>query len=97
MYIIVVGAGKVGWNLARELLDKGHEVTLIENDRRRVPVLLRQYLKLGAKLLGFNVDPDFGDVLDGLMLIDLMNVPRPILARYMGPERAAAFLASRAP
>src|ERR1700748_1379972 len=35
MYIIVVGAGKVGWNLARELLEKGHEVTLIESDRRR--------------------------------------------------------------
>jgi trk system potassium uptake protein len=35
MYVIVVGAGKVGWNLARELLDKGHEVTLIENDRDR--------------------------------------------------------------
>src|SRR4051794_236986 len=34
MYIIVVGAGKVGWNLARELLDKDHEVTLIESDRR---------------------------------------------------------------
>jgi trk/ktr system potassium uptake protein len=35
MYVIIAGAGKVGWNLARELLDKGHEVTLIENDRRR--------------------------------------------------------------
>ena len=35
MYVIVVGAGKVGWNLARELLDKGHEVTLIENNRER--------------------------------------------------------------
>ena len=35
MYIIIVGAGKVGWNLARELLDKGHEVTLIENNRER--------------------------------------------------------------
>ncbi len=35
MYVIVVGAGKVGWNLARELLDKGHEVTLVENDRDR--------------------------------------------------------------
>ncbi len=35
MYIIVVGAGKVGWNLARELLDKQHEVTVIEGDRRR--------------------------------------------------------------
>jgi trk system potassium uptake protein TrkA len=35
MYVIVAGAGKVGWNLARELLEKGHEVTLIENDRDR--------------------------------------------------------------
>ena len=35
LYMIVVGAGKVGWNLTRELLDKGHEVTLIENDRDR--------------------------------------------------------------
>jgi len=35
MYIIIVGAGKVGWNLARELLEKEHEVTLIDNDRRR--------------------------------------------------------------
>src|SRR5919109_2212836 len=34
-YIIIVGAGKVGWNLARELLEKGHEVTLIENNRNR--------------------------------------------------------------
>ncbi|MDX6697527.1 MAG: trk/ktr system potassium uptake protein [Solirubrobacteraceae bacterium] len=35
MYVIVAGAGKVGWNLARELISKGHEVTVIENDRRR--------------------------------------------------------------
>jgi len=33
--VIVVGAGKVGWNLGRELLEKGHEVTLIEKDRNR--------------------------------------------------------------
>ena len=35
MYIIIVGAGKVGWNLTRELLEKGHEVTLIEDNRER--------------------------------------------------------------
>src|ERR671934_366 len=35
MYIIIVGAGKVGWNLARELVSKQHEVTLIEDDRDR--------------------------------------------------------------
>jgi trk system potassium uptake protein len=35
VYIIIVGAGKVGWNLARELLDKQNEVTVIEEDRHR--------------------------------------------------------------
>ena len=39
MYVIIVGGGKVGWNLARELIDKGHEVTLIESDRRRYLVI----------------------------------------------------------
>ncbi len=34
-YMLVVGAGKVGWNLTRELTDSGHEVTLIESDRER--------------------------------------------------------------
>jgi putative hemolysin len=68
-------------------------VAEIERDRRRVPVLLRQYLKLGAKLLAFNVDPDFGDVLDGLMLIDLAQVHPHVLARYMGAGEVRAYRA----
>ena len=35
MYVVIAGAGKVGWNLARELMAKGHEVTVIESDRAR--------------------------------------------------------------
>jgi trk system potassium uptake protein len=35
VYVIIAGAGKVGWNLARELLEKDNEVTVIEADRRR--------------------------------------------------------------
>jgi trk system potassium uptake protein len=35
MYIVVVGAGKVGWNLARELIGKGNEVTVIESNASR--------------------------------------------------------------
>jgi trk system potassium uptake protein len=35
MYIIIAGAGKVGWNLARELRAQEHEVTVIESNRDR--------------------------------------------------------------
>ena len=35
MYIIVVGGGKVGFYLARELIDEGHEVLVIEQDRTK--------------------------------------------------------------
>jgi trk system potassium uptake protein len=35
MYILIVGAGKVGWNLARELIGRGNEVTVVESDRAR--------------------------------------------------------------
>ena len=38
LYVIIAGAGKVGWNLARELLEKDNEVTVIEADRRRYTV-----------------------------------------------------------
>ncbi len=39
MYIIVVGAGKVGWNLSRELIARDQEVTLIESDHRRYRIV----------------------------------------------------------
>jgi trk/ktr system potassium uptake protein len=39
MYVLIVGAGKVGWNLARELIQKDNEVTLIESDAARYAVV----------------------------------------------------------
>jgi trk system potassium uptake protein TrkA len=33
VYIIVIGGGKVGFYLARELVDEGHELLVIEQDR----------------------------------------------------------------
>ena len=38
-YVIIAGAGKVGWNLARELIAKDREVTLIESDHTRYRVV----------------------------------------------------------
>jgi trk system potassium uptake protein TrkA len=39
MYVLIVGAGKVGWNLARELIQKENEVTIIEADPARYAVV----------------------------------------------------------
>ena len=39
MYVIIAGAGKVGWNLARELISRDQEVTLIESDHRRYRIV----------------------------------------------------------
>src|ERR671936_3221187 len=39
MYVLIVGAGKVGWNLARELIAKGSEVTVVESDAHRYAVV----------------------------------------------------------
>lgn len=39
MYVIIAGAGKVGWNLARELISKDVEVTLIESNHDRFRVV----------------------------------------------------------
>ncbi|HND20444.1 MAG TPA: GNAT family N-acyltransferase [Acidobacteriota bacterium] len=67
-------------------------INQIEPDHKGVPVLIRQYLKLGGKLLGFNVDPGFHQVLDGLILIDLTQTPRRNLERYLGKQETQAFL-----
>jgi trk system potassium uptake protein TrkA len=39
VYVLIAGGGKVGWNLARELIAKEHEVTLIEVNRQRYLVI----------------------------------------------------------
>jgi trk system potassium uptake protein TrkA len=39
MYIIIVGAGKVGYHLGSLLMSEGHEVMLIEEDRSKVELL----------------------------------------------------------
>ncbi len=64
----------------------------IEQSKVGVPVLVRQYLKLQAKLLApFNLDQSFADCIDGLMLVDFMQVERRIAHFYLGEEIATAF------
>jgi hypothetical protein len=68
-------------------------VAELERDHKGVPVLLRQYMKLGGKLLAFNVDAKFANALDGLILVDLTETDPRMVERYLGKEGAKAFFA----
>lgn len=80
----------------RDVDDIAGAISEIETDGKGVPVLIRQYLKLGGVVLKFNLDRDFGDAIDGLMLVDLTKTPQSVLVRYMGKKEAAEFLALHA-
>jgi putative hemolysin len=75
----------------RDLEELSEPIADVETDGKGLPILLKQYAKVGGKLLGFNVDPKFSDVLDGLVVVDLRQTEPSVLERYMGREGAAAF------
>ncbi|HMR44192.1 MAG TPA: GNAT family N-acetyltransferase, partial [Saprospiraceae bacterium] len=62
-------------NLPAELNALDNFIEDIEPEHFRIPVLLKQYVKQNAKFISFNVDPNFSDVLDGFMILDLNDVP----------------------
>lgn len=71
-------------------------IAAIEPDGKGLPVLLRHYLKLGGRILGFNVDPAFQSVLDALIVVDLAHTETRYLDLYLGIEGARNFLATHA-
>ncbi|MCX6593390.1 MAG: GNAT family N-acetyltransferase [Acidobacteria bacterium] len=81
---------KLDWSV--ELEELSAIIADIERDGKGVPVLLRQYLKLGGRLAAFNVDPKFSRCLDGLIVVDLAQTDRTMLERYMGADGADSFL-----
>lgn len=65
----------------------------IESNGAGIPILLKHYLKLGGRILGFNLDPSFSNVVDALILVDLIQADARMLHRFMGKDQAAAYLA----
>jgi hypothetical protein len=47
----------------------------VDTSNYTMPVLLKKYLKLNGKIVGFNIDPKFNNALDGLLFLDLYDVP----------------------
>lgn len=83
---------------ARDIDDVSALVSEVETDKKGVPVLLRHYLKMNGRLVSFNMDPAFGQCLDGLIIVDLTKSDPKLLKAYLTPEGAESFLAyHRAP
>jgi len=47
----------------------------VETSNFNMPVLLKKYLKQNGRIIGFNIDPKFNNALDGLLILDLFDVP----------------------
>jgi putative hemolysin len=45
----------------------------------RLPILLKKYMEINAKIIGFNIDPKFNNCLDGLMILDLYETPPDVI------------------
>jgi len=78
-------------NVRRDLDQLGEPISDLEEDGKGVPILIRQYAKLGGKLVAFNLDRRFSNVVDGLVIVDLRETNPAILERYMSKEGVAAF------
>jgi hypothetical protein len=76
-----------------DLEDVSTFISEIESDQKGVPILLKQYLRLDGRLLSYNVDPDFANVLDVLIVVDLRRTAEKALQRYMGRTNLDRFRA----
>lgn len=57
-----------------------HFIDDVETSGYKMPVLLKRYLKLNGRIISFNVDPKFNNALDGLLILDLFDVPVETIA-----------------
>lgn len=48
----------------------------VEPSGQGIPVLMKKYLQLGGRVMGFNIDPLFNDALDAMLILDLCDVPK---------------------
>ncbi len=78
--------------LLREMDDLDAYLRDLEPDGKGVPVLVRQYLRMGGRIAALHVDQSFNESLDALVVTDLRLACRKALAKYFGAERVRAIL-----
>ncbi|MCJ8328717.1 MAG: lysophospholipid acyltransferase family protein [Lentisphaeria bacterium] len=63
----------------------------IEIDHKSIPILVKQYLKLGGKIIAFNIDKAFNETADGLLLMDFYNINEKSMNKLMGKENVVLY------
>lgn len=66
-------------------------ISQLEPDLKGLPILIKEYVKLGGQFLGFSVDPDFQDAMDGFVVVNLDRTSPKLLSLHMGPENYERF------
>jgi hypothetical protein len=66
---------------SESLKDLDGLISDIESSHIKIPVLLRQYINLNAKIICFNIDPKFSDSLDGFLIVDAQKIPAEMLEK----------------
>jgi GNAT acetyltransferase-like protein len=72
-------------------------IAQLEPDQKGLPILIREYVKLGGQFLAFSVDPDFQDAMDAFVVVNLDRTNPKLLALHMGQENYERFRDWRRP
>ncbi len=79
----------------RTLDDISAVISGVEPDGKGVPVLVKHYLKLRGSFVGFAIDPDFNNALDGLIVVDIRNMEDRQLLQYFGESGKQRIISAR--
>jgi hypothetical protein len=86
--------------LETDVRQLSRRVAELEPDQKGLPILVKEYVKLGGQFLAFSVDPAFQAAMDGLVVVDLDRTSSRLLSLHMGPEnyeRFRKYVAPRTP
>ena len=79
----------------RTLDDISAVISGVEPDGKGVPILVKHYLKLRGSFVGFAIDPDFSNALDGLIVVDIRNMEDRQLLQYFGESGKQRIISAR--
>lgn len=80
-------------DLVQDVEDVTTLVTSLEPDGKGVPVLIKHYIRMNAKLLDFGVWKNHSDAVVGFVVADVTTADPKMIRRYMGDEGYARFRA----